>query len=98
LSRPGGQCRHAAHPRFIGREWDTDRFEITRIWVDEAARRATLAGRVAEARSNERAQAAPTQVIELPADVRGKWLVGLQPEPAMPRPFGFVFAFAIDVR
>ena len=82
----------------IGRERDSDRFEITRISVDEAARRLTISVRVGEVRSNGPAQAAPTQVIELPADIRGEWLVGLEPEPATPRPFGFVTAFAIDVR
>ena len=66
--------------------------------MDEAARRLTISVRVGEVRSNGPAQAAPTQVFELPADIRGDWLVGLEPEPAMPRPFGFVTAFAIDVR
>lgn len=82
----------------IGRERDTDRFEITRISVDEAARRLTIGVRVGEARSNGYAQAAPTQVIELPEAIRGTWLVGLEPEPATPRPFGFLTAFAIDLR
>lgn len=82
----------------IGRERDTERFEIARISVDEAARRLTIGVRVGVVRSNGPAQVAPTQVIELPEDIRGVWLVGLEPEPATPRPFGFSTAFAIDLR
>jgi hypothetical protein len=82
----------------IGRERDTDTFEITRVSVDDAARRLTIGVRVGEMHSSGAAQRAPTQVIELPDVLRGRWLVGLEPEPATPRPFGFSTAFAIDLR
>jgi hypothetical protein len=82
----------------IGRERDTDSFEITRISVDEAARRITVGVKVGDMRSPSIAQRAPTQIIELPDSLRGRWLVGLEPEPATPRPFGFYTAFAVDVR
>jgi hypothetical protein len=92
----------AAGPRRIlvsvGRERDTDSFEITRISVDEAARRITIGVKVGEMRSTSVAKRAPTQIIELPETLRGRWLVGLDPEPATPRPFGFDTAFAIEVR
>jgi hypothetical protein len=91
----------AAGPRrilvSIGRERDTDSFEITRISVDEAARRITIGVKVGDMRSASIAQRAPTQVIELPEALRGRWLVGLEPEPATPRPFGFYTAFAVNV-
>jgi hypothetical protein len=92
----------AAGPRrilvSIGRERDTDWFEITRISVDAAARRVTIGVRLGEMRSGGPAQVAPTQVIELPHSIRGEWLVGLEPEPSIPRPFGFATAFAVDLR
>lgn len=91
----------AAGPRrilvSIGRERDTDSFEITRISVDEAARRITIGVKVGDLRSASIAQRAPTQIIELPETLRGPWLVGLEPEPATPRPFGFYTAFAVHV-
>jgi hypothetical protein len=82
----------------VGRERDTDSFEITRISVDEAARRITIGVKVGEMRSTSVAKRAPTQIIELPETLRGRWLVGLDPEPATPRPFGFDTVFAIEVR
>lgn len=82
----------------IGRETDTDTLEITRISVDEAARRLTLGVRIGEAHSNGAAQRAPTQVIELPAALRGSWLVALEPEPGTPGALGFSTAFALDLR
>jgi hypothetical protein len=92
----------AAGPRrilvSIGRERDTDSFEITRVSVDEAARRITIGVKIGDMRSASIAQRAPTQVIELPESLRGRWLVGLEPEPANPRPFGFHTAFALEVR
>jgi hypothetical protein len=92
----------AAGPRrilvSIGRERDTDSFEITRLSVDEAARRITIGVKVGDMRSASIAQSAPTQVLELPESLRGRWLVGLEPEPATPRPFGFYTAFALEVR
>jgi hypothetical protein len=66
--------------------------------VDEAARRITIGVKVGDMRSTSVAQRAPTQIIELPETVRGRWLVRLEPEPATPRPFGFDTAFALDVR
>jgi hypothetical protein len=92
----------AAGPRrilvSIGRERDADSFEITRISVDEAARRITIGVKVGDMRSTSVAQVAPAQIIELPESLRGRWLVGLEPEPATPRPFGFSTAFALEVR
>lgn len=92
----------AAGPRrilvSIGRERDTDSFEVTRISVDGAARRITIGVKVGDMRSTSVAQRAPTQIIELPDSLHGSWLVGLEPEPVTPRPFGFYTAFAVDVR
>lgn len=82
----------------IGRERDTGSFEITRISVDEAARRITIGVKVGDMRSASIAQRAPAQIIELPESLRGRWLFGLEPEPATPRPFGFYTAFAVEVR
>jgi hypothetical protein len=72
-----------------------DAFDLTRISVDEASRRLTIGVRVGD--SSGAAQRAPSQVIELPEGLTGRWLVGLEPEPATPRPFGFDTAFAIDL-
>jgi hypothetical protein len=82
----------------IGRERDTDMFEITSVSVDEAARRLTIGVRLGGVHSNNSAERAPAQVIELPESLRGRWLVGIEPEPEAPRPFGFSTAFAIDLR
>jgi len=91
----------AAGPRRVlvslGREGGTDSFEITRIAVDEAARRLTINVKVGGVHPISAPQGAPTQIIEFPADLGGRWLVGLEPEPATPRPFGFATAFALDL-
>src|SRR6266576_3771242 len=80
-----------------GKERDISRFEITRMTANEAMRRLTIRVRVGEPRSRSAAQSAPAQVIELPASLSGRWLVGLEPDPEIPRPFGFWTAFAIDL-
>jgi len=74
-----------------------DRFEITGITADEATRRLAIRVRVGEPRSQSPASNAPAQVIQLPESLSGHWLVGLEPDPLTPRPFGFWTAFAIDV-
>ncbi|TMC71540.1 MAG: hypothetical protein E6J13_07300 [Chloroflexi bacterium] len=81
-----------------GRELDIDAFEISGVSIDQAAERITVRVRVGDARSRNAASSAPAQVIELPTIPRGRWLVGLEPDPAMPRPFGFWTTFAIDLK
>jgi len=81
-----------------GKERDIDRFEITAVTADAASRRLTIRVRLDEPRSPSAAQTAPAQVIELPESLAGRWLVGLEPDPQIPRPFGFWTAFAIDLR
>src|SRR5437773_10794544 len=81
-----------------GEARDIDRFEITAATADAASRRLTIRVRLDEPRSPSAAQTAPAQVIELPESLAGRWLVGLEPDPQIPRPFGFWTAFAIDLR
>jgi hypothetical protein len=81
-----------------GKERDISQFEITGLTADEATRRLTIRVRVGEPRSRSAAQSAPAQVVELPQSLTGRWLVGLEPDPQIPRPFGFRTAFAIDLR
>ena len=65
-----------------GKERDIDRFEITAVTADAASRRLTIRVRLGEPRSPSAAQTAPAQVIELPESLAGRWLVGLEPDPA----------------
>ena len=80
-----------------GRERDIDRFEITGVKADEATQRLTIRVRVGEPRSQSLPQNAPATVVEFPQSLSGRWLVGLEPDPQIPRPFGFWTAFAIDL-
>jgi hypothetical protein len=80
-----------------GRGRDIDRFDITGVKADEATRRLTIRVGVGEPRSQSLPQSAPAKVVELPESLSGRWLVGLEPDPQIPRPFGFWTAFAIDL-
>jgi hypothetical protein len=81
-----------------GREQDRSAFEIASVSVDEEARRLTIRVRVGAVRSDGPPLSAPSKVIELPESIRGDWLVGVEPETPLPRPFGFATAFAVDLR
>ena len=81
----------------IGKLPGIDRFEISGVTADEATGRLAIRAGVGEPRSQSLASNAPTQVIQLPESLTGHWLVGLEPDPLTPRPFGFWTAFAIDV-
>ena len=81
----------------IGKLPGADRFEITGVTADEATRRLTIRVRVGEPGPEPAAQTAPTQIVELSESLSGRWLVGLEPDPPTPRPFGFWTAFVIDL-
>ena len=80
-----------------GRERDIDTFAISGVSIDPATRRVTVRIRVGDSRSRSVAPSAAAQVIEISESLRGRWLVGLEPDPATPRPFGFWTTFAIDL-
>jgi hypothetical protein len=82
----------------IGKLPGIDRFDITAMAADPSTRRLTIRVRVGEPRSQTLPKSAPAKVVEFPESLRGRWLVGLEPDPQIPRPFGFWTAFAIDLR
>jgi hypothetical protein len=94
LSAAGGARRILVS---IGKLPGIDRFEISGVTADEGTRRLTIRVRVGDPRPKLSSQTAPTQVVELSESLNGRWLVGLEPDPPTPRPFGFWTAFAIDL-